>query len=79
MSPPLPSITVLIAPDSFKGSLTSVDVARIKQTAGLKTLEIMERDGVVENSRKMGERLNQRLQELRRRHRQTICAKEAGG
>ena len=28
MSPPLPSITVLIAPDSFKGSLTSVDVAR---------------------------------------------------
>ena len=33
--------------------------------AGLKTLEIMERDGVVENSRKMGERLNQRLQELR--------------
>jgi adenosylmethionine-8-amino-7-oxononanoate aminotransferase len=33
--------------------------------AGLKTLEIMERDGIVENSRKMGERLNQRLQELR--------------
>lgn len=28
MSPPLPPITVLIAPDSFKGSLTSVDVAR---------------------------------------------------
>ena len=25
----------------------------------------MERDGIVENSRKMGERLNQRLQELR--------------
>ncbi|HEY2526072.1 MAG TPA: aminotransferase class III-fold pyridoxal phosphate-dependent enzyme, partial [Candidatus Binataceae bacterium] len=33
--------------------------------AGLKTLEIMERDGVVENARKMGERLEQRLQELR--------------
>ena len=33
--------------------------------AGLKTLEIMERDGVVEDARKMGERLGQRLQELR--------------
>ncbi|MGH7914483.1 MAG: aminotransferase class III-fold pyridoxal phosphate-dependent enzyme, partial [Candidatus Binataceae bacterium] len=33
--------------------------------AGVKTLEIMERDGIVENSCRMGERLNQRLQELR--------------
>ncbi len=33
--------------------------------AGLKTLEIMERDGIVENSRRMGERLSRRLQELR--------------
>lgn len=33
--------------------------------AGLKTLEIMERDGIVENSRRMGERLARRLQELR--------------
>jgi glycerate kinase len=28
LSPPLPPITVLVAPDSFKGSLTSVEVAR---------------------------------------------------
>ena len=33
--------------------------------AGLKTLEIMERDGIVENSRRMGQRLADRLQELR--------------
>jgi putrescine aminotransferase len=33
--------------------------------AGLKTLEIMERDRVIENARKMGERLGQRLGELR--------------
>lgn len=33
--------------------------------AGVKTLEIMERDGVVENAHKMGERLHQRLQEMR--------------
>ncbi len=33
--------------------------------AGLKTLEIMERDDIVENSRRMGERLSRRLQELR--------------
>jgi 4-aminobutyrate--pyruvate transaminase len=33
--------------------------------AGSKTLEIIERDGVVENARRMGERLHQRLQELR--------------
>lgn len=33
--------------------------------AGVKTLEIMQRDGVVENARRMGERLHGRLQELR--------------